>query len=204
MDITKFLTIACIHNNAECARTLSHKIDNDVIITGISTALAHKSYDVISVLIRRISDPDLFEIFIGACRNGDETFLNIMVSCYNHKLKWMFPCVAWAAFFNQQTHIVRRILEIYPELPFDIMISAKEYEHYRDLYNYLLCLHPEYMKWLNTEIELPPGENSCSICLYEHDTYVRTNCGHVFGKNCIMRWIEHEHINCPMCRRAML
>jgi hypothetical protein len=205
LDIKKLFNIACIHNNAECARTLSHKIDNDVRINGISTALTHKSYDVIGVLLCRIYDPcDLFEIFNRMCRNGDERFLNIMVSHYNHRLKWMFPCVAWAAFFNKQTHIVHRILEIYPELPFDIMISAKEYEHYRDLCNYLMYLHPEYMKWLNTEIELPSGKNSCSICLCEHDTYVRTNCGHVFGKNCIMQWIEHEHINCPMCRRAMM
>jgi hypothetical protein len=206
LDIKKLFTIACIHNHAECARTLSHKIENDVRITGILTALTHKSYDVIRVLLRRIYNPcDVFEIFIDACGNGDEIFLNIMVSHYNHVgIGWMFPYIAWSAFFNKQTNIIHRILELYPELPLDIMNSVKEYEHYRDLCNYLLCLHPEYMKWLNTEHELPPGENSCSICLGEHDTYVRTNCGHVFGKNCIMMWIEHEHINCPMCRTAML
>jgi hypothetical protein len=208
LDIKKLLTAACIHNNAECARTLSHKIDNNMRITAVLTALAHKSYAVISVLLRRICNPcDLFEIFIDACGKGDETFLNIMVSHYNYDgigIEWMFPHIAWAAYFEKQIHIIHRMLEIYPELPFDIMNSVKKYEHYRDLCNYLLCLHPEYLKWLNTEIELPPGENSCSICLCEHDTYVRTNCGHVFGKNCIIQWIEQQHINCPMCRRTMM
>lgn len=207
-DIKSLFTTACIYNNAECARIFRDFLDNDMKITGVSTALYHKSYDVISILMNSIYTPcDLFEIFMSACGNGDETFLNMMVSHYNHLgigIEWMFPSITWEAFFYKQTHIVRRILEIYPELTFDIMNAAKKYEHYRDLYNYLMCLHPDYMMWLNTEIELPPGENSCSICLCEHDIYVRTNCGHVFGKSCIMRWIEQEHINCPMCRRVMM
>lgn len=208
LDIKKLFTTACIYNNAECARTLVDLVDDTMIITGVSTALCHKSYDVIGILLNEIYTPhDLFEMLISACGNGDETFLNMMVSHYNYEgigIGWMFPTITWKAFNKKQIHIVHRILEIYPELPFDIMNTVKEYEHYRDLCNYLMGLHPEYMTWLNTEIELPSGENSCSICLCEHDTYVRTNCGHVFGKSCIMRWIEQEHINCPMCRRAML
>ncbi len=205
LDTNRLLTAACIYNNAECARTISHKIDNNVRIKGVITALSHKSFDVVCVLIRRIHDPfDLFDTFIDACGKGNETFLNIMVSHYKHVIESMFPFIAWEAFFNNQTHIIHRILEVYPELPFAIMNCVKEYEHYRDLCTYLSSLNPEYMKWLNTEIELPSCDNSCCICLCEHDTYVRTNCGHIFGKNCIMKWIEGEHINCPMCRRAML
>jgi hypothetical protein len=178
LDIKKLLTAACIHNNAECARTISHKIENTVRIKGVIMALTTSSYDVVCVLIRRIHDPfDLFDTFIDACGKGNETFLNIMVSQYKHTIGWMFPFVAWEAFFNNQTNIIHRLLEVYPEL---------------------------YMKWLNTEIELPSCDNSCCICLCEHDTYVKTNCGHIFGKNCIMKWIEGEHINCPMCRRAMV
>jgi hypothetical protein len=205
-DIKPLFTTACIHNNAECARTFLDMLENAMKITGVSTALYHKSYDVISILLNGIYDPyDLFETLISACGNGDETFLNIMVSHYNYDgIEWMFSTIALEAFHKKQTHIVHRILEIYPELPFDIINSVEKYEHYRDLYNYLVCLHPEYMLWFDMEIELPQGEHSCSICLCEHDTYVRTNCGHVFGKNCIMQWIAHDNINCPMCRRAMI
>lgn len=205
LDINRLLTSACIHNNAECARTISHKIDKDVRIKGVITALSHKSYDVVCVLMWRIHDPfDLFDTFIDACGKGNETFLNIMVSAYKHTIASMFPRVALEAFFNNQTHIINRIMKIYPELPFDIMNCVKQCEIYRDLCYYLSSLNPEYMKWLNTEIELPPGDNTCCICLCSHDTFVRTNCGHIFGKNCIMKWIEGEHINCPMCRSAMV
>ena len=52
--------------------------------------------------------------------------------------------------------------------------------------------------WFNNQID--DQESECAICLYTHDTYVKTPCGHVFGKNCLLTWIQTGKMNCPYCR----
>jgi hypothetical protein len=76
--------------------TISHKVDNDVRITGVRI----NSYDLNVVLLRRIFDPyDLFEILM----RGDETFLNLMIAhYYQQKLVSMFPLIAFAAYFENK------------------------------------------------------------------------------------------------------
>jgi hypothetical protein len=56
---------------------------------------------------------------------------------------------------------------------------------------------PNY-SWLAVDNE--ELECDCAICLYPHDTYVKTPCGHIFGKNCLLTWIETGKKNCPYCR----
>lgn len=56
---------------------------------------------------------------------------------------------------------------------------------------------PHY-SWLDEEYE--ELDTDCSICLYPHDRYIRTPCGHIFGKNCLQYWIETGKKNCPYCR----
>jgi len=54
--------------------------------------------------------------------------------------------------------------------------------------------------WLDNQID--DQECDCSICLNKHDTYVKTPCGHLFGKNCLVTWIQLGKITCPYCRSS--
>ena len=47
-------------------------------------------------------------------------------------------------------------------------------------------------------------DEKCPICLEEHKTYTKTKCGHVFGENCIKKWIRYGNVNCPYCRSHLL
>lgn len=51
--------------------------------------------------------------------------------------------------------------------------------------------------------EFVPPEN-CAVCLYEFngDDEIRrlTNCRHIFHRNCLDRWMDHDHKTCPLCR----
>ena len=40
----------------------------------------------------------------------------------------------------------------------------------------------------------------CPICLEETDDNVTLNCNHIFCKDCILKSIKSEYINCPLCR----
>ncbi|BAT76939.1 hypothetical protein LR48_Vigan01g288400 [Vigna angularis] len=59
---------------------------------------------------------------------------------------------------------------------------------------------------------LPQTEDTCAVCLsqLEMEDEVRElmNCYHVFHRECIDRWLEHEHENhnptCPLCRAPLL
>lgn len=43
----------------------------------------------------------------------------------------------------------------------------------------------------------------CSICLSDnHNSVVKTDCGHHFHRCCIRQWLEN-HVSCPMCRNQV-
>ena len=44
-------------------------------------------------------------------------------------------------------------------------------------------------------------KTTCCICL-ETDTYIKTNCGHVFC-NCILQHLSKNGVSCPMCRQPV-
>ncbi|KAK1374842.1 E3 ubiquitin-protein ligase RHA1B [Heracleum sosnowskyi] len=52
----------------------------------------------------------------------------------------------------------------------------------------------------------PP--DSCAVCLYEFDCNdeIRrlTNCRHVFHRNCVDRWMDHDQKTCPLCRTPFI
>lgn len=55
--------------------------------------------------------------------------------------------------------------------------------------------------------EFEPPEN-CAVCLYEFnaDDEIRrlTNCRHVFHRNCLDRWMDHDQKTCPLCRSRFI
>jgi len=48
----------------------------------------------------------------------------------------------------------------------------------------------------------------CTVCLYEfhdHEEIRRlTNCGHVFHRGCVDRWMDHDQRTCPLCRTPFI
>ncbi|XP_020227537.1 probable E3 ubiquitin-protein ligase RHA1A [Cajanus cajan] len=59
---------------------------------------------------------------------------------------------------------------------------------------------------------LPQTEDTCAVCLsqFNKEDEVREllNCYHVFHRECIDKWLDHEHENhnptCPLCRAPLL
>jgi len=61
---------------------------------------------------------------------------------------------------------------------------------------------------------LPETEDTCAVCLNqlkdEDEVRELMNCYHVFHKECIDRWLEHDHESenhnptCPLCRAPLL
>lgn len=52
--------------------------------------------------------------------------------------------------------------------------------------------------------DLSEAPESCAVCLYEFDDddEIRrlTNCRHIFHRNCLDRWMDHDQKTCPLCR----
>ncbi|KAM3321713.1 brassinosteroid-responsive RING protein 1 [Capsicum chacoense] len=52
----------------------------------------------------------------------------------------------------------------------------------------------------------PP--ESCAVCLFEFDgdDEIRrlTNCRHIFHRNCLDRWMDHDQKTCPLCRTPFI
>jgi len=47
-----------------------------------------------------------------------------------------------------------------------------------------------------------PASGDCSVCYESPDDILKTRCGHVFCKTCLMRWTTTD-ITCPMCRKII-
>jgi hypothetical protein len=54
------------------------------------------------------------------------------------------------------------------------------------------------------EIVISICDEKCPVCLEQHDTYIKTKCGHIFGEKCIQEWISYGNLNCPYCRGNLL
>lgn len=44
----------------------------------------------------------------------------------------------------------------------------------------------------------------CSICIEDVKSETRLNCGHIFCKECIIRYERKGGMNCPNCRRPFV
>ncbi|KAL8101873.1 hypothetical protein AgCh_033680 [Apium graveolens] len=55
-------------------------------------------------------------------------------------------------------------------------------------------------------VDNPP--ESCAVCLYEfcesEEIRKLTHCTHVFHRECVDVWIDHEHRTCPFCRTPFI
>lgn len=56
--------------------------------------------------------------------------------------------------------------------------------------------------------ELVDPPESCAVCLYEFSDSEEirrlTNCRHIFHRECVDRWMDHEHKTCPLCRTPFI
>ncbi|GAA0160251.1 hypothetical protein LIER_16845 [Lithospermum erythrorhizon] len=48
----------------------------------------------------------------------------------------------------------------------------------------------------------------CAVCLYEfrddEEIRILKNCQHIFHKNCIDCWMDHDRRTCPLCRKSLV
>ncbi|KAI9113684.1 hypothetical protein K1719_014935 [Acacia pycnantha] len=59
---------------------------------------------------------------------------------------------------------------------------------------------------------VPETQDTCAVCLnqlrMEDEVRELMNCDHVFHRECIDRWLDHDHDNhnptCPLCRAPLL
>lgn len=66
-----------------------------------------------------------------------------------------------------------------------------------------VVMTPENAKALQEALQLQiESQEDCPICFETLHNPVITNCGHFFGRGCIMRAIEDQH-RCPMCRAEL-
>lgn len=83
------------------------------------------------------------------------------------------------------------------DLPIPNYVNDLQYSNY--MYHIFNIPKPiGNYNWFNNFIH--DEECDCAICLHKHDTYVKTPCGHLFGKNCLLTWIQTGKIDCPYCR----
>ena len=54
------------------------------------------------------------------------------------------------------------------------------------------------------DVVVEPGEqlDPCCICLSEDTRCVQTECGHVYHRACILKWLD-ESTTCPICRTVI-
>ena len=56
--------------------------------------------------------------------------------------------------------------------------------------------------------QVADDEETCSICLveFEKEDVVSqlSKCGHVYHFRCIERWLDSNHVTCPLCRSSFL
>ncbi|KAK6940120.1 Zinc finger, RING-type [Dillenia turbinata] len=55
--------------------------------------------------------------------------------------------------------------------------------------------------------KMRPDLDECAICLQkleEGDSLREIKCKHVFHKDCLGRWLQHDLATCPLCRALVL
>ena len=153
-------------------------------------------------LIDDDEDEDLCECFKNSCEIGNKEFVEIILSRFIDRIDWMLVSVSlWANSYNHN-RIVDCIFTYYPQLIKHVKDAKGRslYNFYDDLYKYLIS--KVNMPIFNTVIS--PCDEKCPICLEQHETYIKTECGHIFGENCIKEWISYGNRNCPYCRTNLL
>ena len=211
LNIFELSKIIVIVNNIIFLNEIIIHIDDYKKIELIEICLSNKtneSYDSIRFLFSSflILDDEkskkLYNLLIKVCKNGDKKFIEIMLSGFNYNIiSWMLPSVTYIAFSYNYIKIVDYIFSYYPELFNDIkdIYINKQKLYFANLYNYLNS-KLNLQNILNNEFLHNDNCEECSICLYKHDTYIKTTCGHIFGKDCIIEWINLGKSSCPYCR----
>ena len=151
-------------------------------------------------IIHRGGTIDLYEYFKNSCKIGNKEFVEIMLSKFNYCIGWMLPSISFYAYDYEHTTIVDNIFTYNPELLKSVREEYQKYPVYEKLYNYL-----------NSKVNMPIFDTvisicdeKCPICLEQHETYIKTKCGHIFGNNCIKEWVSYGNLKCPYCRTNLL
>lgn len=63
------------------------------------------------------------------------------------------------------------------------------------------------IEYINDHTATNESNIECSICLCENTPkhrFVKTECGHIFHKRCLEKWLYTNKNTCPLCREKIL
>ena len=180
-------------------------LDDKKIVNLLKISLENISiekYNLIEYLIYKVNNDvadDLFEYIKNSCKTGDQKLVEIVLSRFDYE-SIIWPYLSYIAMYYNHISIVDTIFSYYPELIKDVKERYEMYDFYKELYNYLnsKISMSEFTTIIST------CDEKCPICLEQHDTFIKTKCGHLFGENCIKEWICYGNFKCPYCRSHLL
>ncbi|KAL3499313.1 hypothetical protein ACH5RR_038406 [Cinchona calisaya] len=113
-------------------------------------------------------------------------------------------------FIRKSIHALLSILGIgdflEPEMPIQTRPESELRSVSASLIRELLLPVVKYSEILRSSSD--DGEESCAVCLYEFedDDEIRRllNCRHIFHRNCLDRWMDHDQKTCPLCRTTFI
>ena len=85
-------------------------------------------------------------------------------------------------------------------------VIRRSFETDKDKYKHVLSDEGKELLTPQKYSDIDTDEKKCSIMHeeFEPDTdVIQLPCKHVFCKDAIMHWIEHESASCPVCRAAL-
>jgi hypothetical protein len=169
----------------------------------LDTAIAQRSAELLSVLLEHgypISDIQ----FNNIVNMGDQYLLEVAINT-NVNLK-----LNSSALLNTIVHNNDEILKILKSTgmlpPYDIYESGlvvfdNKFVKVRDANIYSILYNAENLRINYSVIDLP--NEKCIIC-YEPliNNSIKTSCGHMYHKDCILKWLV-TNFNCPYCRQIL-
>ncbi|XP_010547192.1 PREDICTED: probable E3 ubiquitin-protein ligase XERICO [Tarenaya hassleriana] len=96
--------------------------------------------------------------------------------------------------------------EAYPDEAYDLRIYASEYNYVEEFRSQTPSVR--FKSIFGCQQQQCLGfDHRCSVCLTEFEPESEINkleCGHVFHKACLEKWIDYRNITCPLCRNPLL
>jgi hypothetical protein len=209
LDIYALCKITIEHNQLYILYKFINYLDDNKIAKLLQFSLQKitiERYDIIEYLMDNANNDvanDLYEYLKNSCKNGDQKFVEIMLLRFNcNSIRWMLPNISYIACYYRHINIVDYIFSYYPNLLTDVkeIYQNGQTLHFASLYYYL----NSKLNLDMFEIVISICDEKCPVCLEQHDTYIKTKCGHIFGEKCIQEWISYGNLNCPYCRGNLL
>ncbi|KAF8377252.1 hypothetical protein HHK36_030627 [Tetracentron sinense] len=100
--------------------------------------------------------------------------------------------------------ILLKILSLFQSISWSFRSSHKRWRSNTRKY---LALIEEKIPTIRYRRELTPELIECAVCLSEFregEKIRKVQCKHIFHKDCLDKWLQHDSATCPLCRSTVL